>query len=439
MLDYPNYFLREQEVPLSGEGLLFRILHHPVHGIPAHRLAIISQELYRNVRHRRKAPQTLRDYLHQLRQANEGRLFPLGEDDGALMQAEAVLLRLEEGFKRTGAAGWTELLSAENLLSALEAAWINEAMGGGLSDTNDHRQVFRFVGEKLAVSDAEDAEPATLPKPDPAFLEQLLSGFRLSVSALNQFLSCPIRFYYETLLRAPGGSSEAAQYGSSMHDAVDRYYSKMMAENRTYPSPDELLQFFRADMEAHRTCFRPERMSFYLQKGEQGLRAFHAHFIEGRAEEFIRTEVRLEAKIDGVPVKGFIDKMQYSDGEVTITDFKTGNMARCDARLDFAPAGLPGREEGGNYWRQAVVYKLLFDQQRNNYRELQPIEFLFIEPNESGNFDRRRITISPDDEAAVRQQIRSTWARIQDHDFFTGCGKAGCSWCELIRLREAKR
>ncbi len=439
ILDYPRYLLLEKQMPLSGEGLLFRILHHAAPGISLPRLAMISQELYRNVRHRRKAPQSLRDYLRQLQISNEGRLFPLEETDAPLMDIASSIARLEQELESLSLAAWYERLLSEARLGIAEQSAFNELLAQvSASDPGlDHPDLLLRIEQAWpSAADEPTIKRPGLPKPDTAFLESLLKGFKLSVSALNNFLRCPLVFYYESLLRAPGGSSEAAQYGTSIHDAVDRYYTKMMTEERSYPPPEALIHFFQEDMERNKHCFLPERLTHYLEKGENGLRAFHAAFIEGRGDEFIRTEVRLEATVDGVPLKGFIDKMQYHDGEVRITDFKTGSLKRCDHRLDFVPAGHPDRQAGGNYWRQAVVYKLLFDRQKNNHRELEAIEFLFIEPNEEGNFDRRLVHVSPEDEEVVRRQLTNTWTRIQEQDFFNGCGKANCDWCKLVRLRE---
>ena len=33
----------------------------------------------------------------------------------------------------------------------------------------------------------------------------------------------------------------------------------------------------------------------------------------------------------------------------------------------------------------------------------------------------------------MKGQITDTWAKIQDHDFYTGCGKPECSWCNFVK------
>ena len=141
----------------------------------------------------------------------------------------------------------------------------------------------------------------------------------------------------------------------------------------------------------------------------------------------------MEAMMEEIPLKGFADKIQYWGNEVLITDFKTGSLEKANRRFEFAEAEHPKKPEGGNYWRQAVFYKLLFDRQRGKAKELRGIEFHFIEPNAENNFDIRKVIVQPEHEEVVRAQITDTWQRIQARDFYTGCGKEDCRWCNFVK------
>jgi len=39
----------------------------------------------------------------------------------------------------------------------------------------------------------------------------------------------------------------------------------------------------------------------------------------------------------------------------------------------------------------------------------------------------------PEDITTVKQQIKMVWDKIQQHDFYTGCGKPDCHWCEFVK------
>jgi len=46
------------------------------------------------------------------------------------------------------------------------------------------------------------------------------------------------------------------------------------------------------------------------------------------------------------------------------------------------------------------------------------------------------VIITPEDTAAVLWQIRETWDKIQAKDFYTGCGKEDCHWCNFVKTNE---
>ena len=271
-----------------------------------------------------------------------------------------------------------------------------------------------------------------LEKAEKDFIEQLLAGFKMNVTALNNYLECPVKFYYNSLIRIPSALSESAQFGTSMHDALSHYYNKMMENGRVYPAKEVLLGRFRWNMENNRQVFTRESLQRFTDHGIKCLEAFHQKYFTGARDEFIRTEVPMEAVYDSIPLKGFIDKMQYNNNQVTITDFKTGSLDKASKRFDFAEPGHPKKPGGGNYWRQAVFYKILFDHQRTKNKELTGISFHFIEPND-GEFDEKKIIVTPGHEEIVKSQIKETWEKIQAHDFYKGCGQKECYWCNFVK------
>jgi DNA helicase-2/ATP-dependent DNA helicase PcrA len=272
-----------------------------------------------------------------------------------------------------------------------------------------------------------------LQKAERDFIEQLLSNFKMNVTALNNYLDCPVKFYYNNLIRIPSAVSESAQFGSSMHDALNFYYTRMMENDRVYPPKEVLISRLQWHLHFHREVFSKESLARFTEYGSQCLSDFYDAFFANSSEEFVRTEVPLEAMLEEVPLKGFADKVQYWGHEVLITDFKTGSIDKSNKRCEFAEPGHPQKPEGGNYWRQAVFYKILFDRQRNKNKELRGVEFLFIEPNAKKEFDKRKIVITPDHEEVVLEQIKDSWQKIQSHDFYTGCGKTDCHWCNFVK------
>jgi DNA helicase II / ATP-dependent DNA helicase PcrA len=41
--------------------------------------------------------------------------------------------------------------------------------------------------------------------------------------------------------------------------------------------------------------------------------------------------------------------------------------------------------------------------------------------------------IQPQDIETVTQQITDVWEKIQKRDFYKGCGKEDCHWCNFVK------
>ena len=68
-------------------------------------------------------------------------------------------------------------------------------------------------------------------------------------------------------------------------------------------------------------------------------------------------------EIQGVPIKGNLDKIEFEGKNVTVVDYKTGKLKNAKDKLHGPTHDDPN---GGDYWRQAVFYKILIDNDRTN-------------------------------------------------------------------------
>lgn len=87
---------------------------------------------------------------------------------------------------------------------------------------------------------------------------------------------------------------------------------------------------------------------------------------------------------------------------------------------------------GGDYWRQAVFYKILLDNADTGWQAVST-EFDFVEPDKKKDYHKAKIVISPEDMDIVKQQMTDVWQHIQNRDFYTGCGEADCAYCNFVK------
>jgi DNA helicase-2/ATP-dependent DNA helicase PcrA len=269
-------------------------------------------------------------------------------------------------------------------------------------------------------------------KAEEDFINSILQKYVMNVTSLNNYLDCPIGFYFKNLIRIPSGKSETLEFGSAVHFALQKLFEEMQKnEKQQFPSKEKMLELFKWYMQKHRENFTQEAFNRRMEQGEIVLGDYYDHYIE-KCNKIVAVERNIKNVINGIPIKGKIDKMEFNGKEVNVVDYKTGdvNSAYTKKKLLAPSADNPA---GGDYWRQAVFYKILIDNVDGKDWKVVSSEFDFVEPDKTKGFQKRKIFIEPSDIETVKQQITEVWNRIQARDFYTGCGKEDCTWCNFVK------
>ena len=288
--------------------------------------------------------------------------------------------------------------------------------------------------EELAAFDALPFGEIVSPEIEAAeedFISRMLEKFVMNVTALNNYLKCPLEFYFRNLVRIPSPKNEATEFGSAVHFALQRLFEKMKAHAaEAFPTREEMLDDFRWYMGRHREIFTREAFARRMEYGLEVLGNYYDRYLHQwnrivAVERNIRNVV-----VRGVPLKGKLDKLEFQGKEVTVVDYKTGDVDK--AREKLSPPGdrFP---DGGDYWRQAVFYKILVDSYEQKDWTVTGTEFDFVEPDKKKEFRKVKIMISPEDITTVTQQIVTVWGKIRNREFYTGCGKPDCHWCNFVK------
>jgi len=268
-------------------------------------------------------------------------------------------------------------------------------------------------------------------KMEEAFVSRLLEKFSMNVTALNNYLKCPLEFYFKNLLRIPSPKNEATEFGSSVHYALEQLFRKMQeSEKEQFPSKQEFIGDFEWYMHRHRESFTKEQFERRMEYGHLVLGNYYDKYIHVfnkivTIERNIRNVV-----VKGVPLKGKLDKLEFDGKSVNVVDYKTGDPDKAAVKLKSPSDKDPN---GGDYWRQAVFYKILVDNYTAKDWQVISTEFDFIEPDKRKSYYKTKLHISPADITTVTAQITDTWKKIQAHDFYTGCGKEDCHWCNFVK------
>jgi DNA helicase-2/ATP-dependent DNA helicase PcrA len=293
--------------------------------------------------------------------------------------------------------------------------------------------------EKVFIDEAAQAEfqilqlqnnyQPEIEKIEQEYVSSLLEKFVMNVTALNNYLRCPLEFYFKNLIRIPSPKNEATEFGSSVHYALERLFKKMQEDKNVFPPKEEFIKDFNWYMRRHRESFTKEQFDRRLEYGEEVLSNYYEKYLHSWNKIVVLERTIKNVVVNGVPLKGKLDKLEFTGKEVNVVDYKTGDVYKAMEKLKPPNEKQP---DGGDYWRQAVFYKILLDHYNRDWQAVSS-EFDFIEPDKKKNYRKEKIYINHEDITSVTHQIKTAWDKIQHHDFYTGCGKPDCHWCEFVK------
>lgn len=256
-----------------------------------------------------------------------------------------------------------------------------------------------------------------------AWLTATLQTYSMSVTSLNNYLTCPRLFFYRNLLRVPEFKPAHLTFGTAVHAALrelmaawgdekvnktwllKRYEQALAREVLVEPMRRDLLLLGQVVLgeyfDQYQEQFKPGAMTEYN---------FHGHHV----------------RLDDLSLTGLVDKIEIIDAKrqlVKVVDYKTGNPDTKSAVL----------KHGGDYWRQLVFYKLLADRSERFPYTVTQGEVDFVEPSKrSGKFVKKEYVLTDKDVTEVEEQIRSVWSDIKALKFLEAEGCGECDWCRMV-------
>ena len=284
------------------------------------------------------------------------------------------------------------------------------------------------MADNLALQFAETAMPE-IELVEENYINQILKRYSLSVTHLSNYLSCPLKFYYQNLIKVPAAKNENMMFGSAVHFALQRLFEKMKQSNNVFPSKENLLEDFNWFMDKNRDAFTIEEFTRRKDYGEKILPAYYDTHIQ-QWNKIVRIEHTIRnVALGDIPLNGKLDKLEFTGKQVNVVDYKTGKYENAKKKLVKPNDDEPN---GGDYWRQAVFYKILMDNDKSNDWQNISTAFEFVEPV-NDNYKVETVTILPEDITTVSHQIKNVWQKIQNREFKVGCGKPDCDWCKFVK------
>lgn len=259
---------------------------------------------------------------------------------------------------------------------------------------------------------------------------ELLCERGLSVTAINNYLSCPWKYFYNNLLTIPQTQKKHQIYGTAIHAALHDVV--MRVQKNGVQEDDASYAITQLKTHLNKKPLSKQDYEELIKRGEKALQEYiQKTHTQWKFPAFTEFKVMGVCITPEVMLRGIIDRMELltEGGAVRVTDYKTGKQK--------SRADIEGKTKSstGDIYRQLVFYKLLLEahQDKKYHMEMGAIDF--VEPNEKGDFRHEEFQIESTQVAELTAQIKKIIEEIKTLAFWdVRCDDADCEYCALRNM-----
>lgn len=264
----------------------------------------------------------------------------------------------------------------------------------------------------------------------------LTSNYSMSVTHLNKYLRCPLSFYFENILRVPMARSKSMGFGNAVHHALEQFFYTMEKDpERKIGSKESLVDFFEKGLYKYRSHFTEKEYKNFKTYGGQIMSSYYDHYHDSWTvvREFKQEHSVKLSEYKGIPINGKIDSIAIYDDKMEVIDYKTGKYTYAVSKLKPPQKGDDEQmDNGGDYWRQIVFYKLLLQNDPKINKSMKSGTMDFIETHNDKHI-RKTIEVEDSHIDVVEKQLQDSYKKIQNHEFDQFCEDENCQWCNFVR------
>ena len=231
-------------------------------------------------------------------------------------------------------------------------------------------------------------------------IEECVKSVVLSPSRLNDYLSCPRKFFYVKVLGIDVEEADwdGANFGTLIHSLLER--AVKVAKESAYPTLEEILEKFRLGMDGMKFSSEAKKEKYFKQ-GQKLLTNYYPYFSQIPISRITDIEFSFYGvDVDGDFITGKIDRIEKnSDGTFELYDYKTGNYS---SEKKIAP-----NEEKQNYFNQLCFYKYAYEKLTGN--KVSKVGIIYVENHEK-SVDKY---LTDDDMKYIETLIKDTYQNIK--------------------------
>ncbi len=284
--------------------------------------------------------------------------------------------------------------------------------------------------DKLLQALVNPAVPELVDEQEAALLTQILKNFKLSVTALNNYLDCPYLFKLKSLLKVPNAKQDYLAFGTAVHSALEKFF-KHHKKNATFPSKDYLLQSFEDALKNEILTDHDHKKR--LSQGKKVLSAYFDFHLT-KADPALETEKYFGSTynpifLDDIPLSGKVDRIDWlnpTQKTVKVIDYKTGKR-KTRGQIEGTT-----QDSDGSLKRQLVFYQLLSELDKLFPAKVTAVELDFVtHPHEQNKSGKEVFTISPEEIEELKAIIKDSMANIRSLKFPRTTDYSICHRCDF--------
>ncbi|MBD3362524.1 AAA family ATPase [Candidatus Dojkabacteria bacterium] len=257
-----------------------------------------------------------------------------------------------------------------------------------------------------------------LDKKERIYLKEILKDFKLSVTALNNYLEDPQKFLYNNLLRMPKVKTKGQALGTAVHSALEFFFRNYMRSSKQNSNKildkSILLEFFKKTLQ--KEFLGHEEFEETLSEGNDILSNWYDYY----KDDFV-IPVALEYSFYGsgvylgdIPLIAKIDKIEWIDKtskQVKVIDYKTSKPKT----KGVITKPIDG-DEKSNLYRQLVFYKLISELDSRFPYVVRKCELDFIKSKKK-DFKKVSFEIPRQDIENLKKLIKEVMKKIRNLHF----------------------
>ncbi len=256
------------------------------------------------------------------------------------------------------------------------------------------------------------------------YIRSLFLHNGISVSALNNFMSCPWRYLFRNLIRLPDVRGYYLLLGTAVHDTIREYIAQK--KKNILWGKAELLDYFNESITHYSAS---EKDLFALsEKGSRIISSYYQKCMKDwdlkRESELVIPNIYLDTDIS---INGKIDMIVLKkNNSVVVYDFKTGKAKSRNALLGGTQV------QNKDYYRQLVFYKLLLSLYKKGQYKMTEGVIEFVESAFEGEIKSESFTIEESEVKELIQNIHDMKDSILSLSFWDKtCEDPDCEYCRL--------